>query len=92
MPKKLQWDQFEVALLIDAYRRIQEGADINVVAPLLSEALRQLAIKRGISIDSTFRNVNGMKMQLGNVQYLFTDGRKGLSGREDRRTGICFRG
>ena len=80
MPKKLQWDQFEVALLIDAYRRIQEGADINVVAPLLSEALRQLAIKRGISIDSTFRNVNGMKMQLGNVQYLFTDGRKGLSG------------
>lgn len=80
MALRISWDRYEVALLFDTYKRITKGSDINEEAAKLSQALRGLAIRKGISIDETYRNVNGMKMQLANVQYLFTDGRKGLSG------------
>lgn len=80
MSKRVPWDKIEIALLFRAYEKVSEGSDINLVAVSLSETLRNLARHRGIEIDNTFRNVNGMKMQLGNVQYMFTDGAKGLSG------------
>ena len=77
---RIPWDRYEVALLLNTYERVADGADISTEAARLSETLRDLAILRGVSIDDTYRNVNGMKMQLANVQYLFTDGQKGLSG------------
>ena len=80
MPVRVLWDRYEVALLFDAYEHVVIGSDINTEAARLSQTLRDLAIRRNISIDDTYRNVNGMKMQLGNVQYLFTNGEKGLSG------------
>ena len=80
MTARITWDRYEVALLFRAYEQVAEGVDINDEATKLSETLRALAVRRGISIDDTYRNVNGMKMQLANVQYLFTDGNKGLSG------------
>lgn len=80
MPIRVSWDKYEVALLFRAYKTVIGGSDINEVARSLSETLRKLAIQRGIEIDDTYRNVNGMKMQLSNVLYLFTNGEKGLSG------------
>lgn len=80
MPIRIPWDRYEIALLFHAYEHVMDGADINKEATELSSVLRQLAIRRNIAIDDTYRNVNGMKMQLANVQYLFTDGQKGLSG------------
>ncbi len=80
MTVRIPWDRYEVALLFSAYERVADGADISQEAARLSETLRALAIRRGASIDDTYRNVNGMKMQLANVQYLFSDGQKGLSG------------
>ncbi len=80
MPVRIPWDRYEVALLFSAHERVADGADISQEAARLSETLRALAIRRGASIDDTYRNVNGMKMQLANVQYLFSDGQKGLSG------------
>ena len=79
MPIRIPWDRFEVALLFQAYEKIVKGADLNTEAVILSETLRRLAVQKGIIIDDTYRNVNGMKMQFGNVQYLFTNGKKGLS-------------
>lgn len=79
MPIRIPWDRFEVALLFQAYEKIVKGADLNTEAVILSETLRRLAVQKGITIDDTYRNVNGMKMQFGNVQYLFTNGKKGLS-------------
>ena len=73
-------DSHEVALLINAYQKITSGADPNQVAVRLSQMLRELAGRNGRQINDTYRNVNGMKMQLANVQYLFTNGEKGLSG------------
>lgn len=80
MPTRIPWDRYEVALLVSAYERVAKGADTNTEARVLSDTLRNLAISRNIAIDETFRNVNGMKMQLGNVQWLLTDGQRGLSG------------
>lgn len=80
MSIRVSWDCYEVALLFAAYARVASGSDINAEAHQLSKTLRELAIRRGISIDDTYRNLNGMKMQLANVQYLFTAGEKGLSG------------
>lgn len=80
MAVRIPWDRYEVALLFSTYERVADGADLGGEAARLSEKLRMLAIRRGNSIDETYRNVNGMKMQLANVQYLFTDGQKRLSG------------
>lgn len=80
MTVRIPWDRYEVALLFSAYEQVANGADISQEAARLSETLRVLAIRRGASIDDTYRNINGMKMQLANVQYLFSDGQKGLYG------------
>lgn len=79
MPIRVKWDRYEVALLIAAYERVASGADVNLEAAQLSQKLRALAIRRGITIDDTYRNVTGMKMQLGLVKYLDTDKKHGLS-------------
>ena len=80
MPARIPWNRHEVALLINAYFQVAEGADLGQTAKELSFTLRKLAIQAGQPIDDTYRNVNGMKMQLANVQFLFTRGEKGLSG------------
>ena len=79
MPIRIPWDRYEVALLFQAYEKVANGADMNAEAAILSDTLRKLAVDRGITIDDTYRNINGMKMQLRNIQYLFTNGKKGLS-------------
>lgn len=73
-----KWDIYETALLFMAYKRIEEGANIEKEVEKLSSALRMLALQKQLPIDDTYRNINGMKMQLANVQYLFTNGEKGL--------------
>lgn len=80
MPARIPWSQHEVALLFDAYLRAAKGADLQQTAAQLSVTLREMAQRTGVDIDETYRNVNGIKMQLANVQYLFTGGVKGLSG------------
>ena len=62
MAVRILWDRYEVALLINIYERVTDGADIHSEAEKLSATLWSLAIRRGLSIDDTYRNVNGMKM------------------------------
>ena len=80
MSKRIPWNEQEITLLFRAYECVTNGTEINTEAIELSKLLRELAVDRGILIDDTFRNINGIKMQLANVQHLFTDGKKGLSG------------
>ena len=61
-----RWDEQEVALLLDAYLRIEAGSSQKTVAEELSDTLRLRAVNRGFDIDDQFRNVNGMIMQLSN--------------------------
>lgn len=74
-----KWSNYEIALLIEAYQKIKKQEDIQPIAKQLSKRLRDYAEKNGKEIDSTYRNTNGIIMQLGTVQYCFTDGMKGFS-------------
>jgi len=66
------WDKYEVALLIETYQNIKQGrVDRNAALVELSQNLRQMAINEGLEIDDTFRNLNGMQWQLGNLEKAF---------------------
>lgn len=80
MAKHIAWSKYEIALLFMVYERIANGSNFEGQSFWLSGALRQLASVEGIAVDETFRNINGINMQLNIVQYLFTNGEKGLPG------------
>ena len=70
------WNKYEVALLIEGYIRIANGnANRKDVAKEISERLRYE--KKHESI--TYRNINGITLQLGAIEYLMTDGAHGIS-------------
>lgn len=73
MPQ-MNWDKYEVALLIEACQNIKQGR-VNKKAALveLSQNLRQMAINEGLEIDDTFRNLNGMQWQLGFIERAFVE-------------------
>ena len=78
--KQPAWDQQETALLIETYVRI-----INNLQPrkdsvsALSELLRSRARKKGLVIDAQFRNINGINLRLYELEYIFSDGQRGVS-------------
>ncbi len=74
-----EWSMHEVALLIDTYFKTTPNGHMRGAAEALSHSLREMAVKSGKKIDATYRNVNGIIMQLGAVQYCVTAGKKGLS-------------
>ena len=53
----------------------QHGYDATIE---VSNRLRQAAISKGLTIDPTYRNTNGISMQLASVEYTLTDGLHGL--------------
>lgn len=70
--KQKPWDEFETALLIEAYQKIRkDNANKDATLANLSNTLRQLAKKNGFEIDSTYRNVNGMYWQFGYIERAF---------------------
>ena len=81
MAVRIGWDEYEVALLIDACNKIRENKiDKAECVHELSDSLRQRAKANGISIDEVFRNENGITLQMTKMEYLLTDGEKGLPG------------
>lgn len=80
MPKLLGWDRFETALLIDACERVTNGSPKQEIVKDLSAKLRLRAISRGQEIDELFRNENGVALQMTKMDYLLTNGKKGLPG------------
>ena len=79
MATRIKWDEYEVALLVYYYCKIQDGLiTFDSATAELSARLRRKAERKGLVIDNIYRNQNGMSMKLGNMQYLFTEGQKGL--------------
>ena len=81
MAVRIEWDKYEVALLIDACEKAlnKQQAKPQIVA-WLSSALRKRAQNNGISIDDIFRNENGISLQMTKMDYLLSDGKRGLPG------------
>lgn len=81
MAIRIGWDEYEVALLIDACNKIRDKKiDKTECVHKLSNLLRQRAEANGIDIDDVFRNENGIALQMAKMEYLQTDGKKGLPG------------
>lgn len=81
MARQLPWDRYEVALLLDAYLRIQEEPqkEKDILADL-SKNLRKRAIRLGYTIDAGFRNENGMSLQYQRMKILMTNSAYGFDG------------
>ena len=87
MVRQIPWDRYEVALLLDAYLRIQEDPqkEKEILADL-SKNLRERAIRLGYTIDAVFRNENGMGLQYQRMRFLMTNSAYGFDGPISR----CF--
>lgn len=81
MACQIPWDRYEVALLLDAYLRIQEEPqkEKDILADL-SKNLRKRAIHLGYTIDAGFRNENGMSLQYQRMKILMTNSAYGFDG------------
>ena len=79
-----KWNQYEVALLIEAYWKIEkEKISRKTAVTELSEVLRTRAKSQSIEIDETYRNENGISMRLGELDYLFSGDGTGLKNTSD---------
>ena len=81
MAIRIDWDKYEVALLIEACLQVLNNEKTKHAAVAeLSDALRERALNSGIEIDKIFRNRNGISLQMTKMDYLLTDGETGLPG------------
>lgn len=77
--KRIPWSLEEAVILHDAYIRIatKQASKANAIAEV-SQRLRKIAVESGIDIDEEFRNINGITMQLSIMEYVMTEGQRGL--------------
>lgn len=74
---KTLWNKKEVAILIYGYCLIKEEVySRKYVVQEISHKLRNKY--NDIQIDDKFRNENGISMKLGNIDYLFSEGKSGF--------------
>ena len=71
-----QWDIYEAAILLDGYlETVQKKEPKTHTIKRISDDLRTMAVNRGISIDSVYRNENGISYQLQSIESAYL-GRK----------------
>ena len=72
MSRQPSFNAYEAVLLLDAYLKIiDEGESIREAARSCSKLLRQMAINSGIEIDASYRNADGIRMQLSRMESAF---------------------
>lgn len=78
---RVRWELEEAVALMDLYFRY--GATLSVPNDellKLSQIYRKRANILVLNVDDKFRNLSGMKMQLGCIHYVVTGGKEGMSG------------
>lgn len=74
------WSQSETVLLICTYWAIEsKQIKKKEAVTALSAILRRYAASQGLSIDSIYRNENGISMRLAELRYIFTEGKTGFN-------------
>lgn len=77
----IPWNEFEAVLLVEACSKVISGeASKSDVIPDLSCRLRERMINQGLEVNDTYRNENGIALQLSAMQYIMTNGENGLPG------------
>ena len=80
MAERINWDEYETALLIDTFWEIEKNPHRKQeLIKDLSDSLRQKAVNSGVAIDEKFRNVNGITMQLSPIAHAFFPERSSLT-------------
>lgn len=65
MAERIMWDKYEAAILLEAVLKIENNSESKGNAiERVSRQLRSMAQNRGLSIDDTYRNANGISMQI----------------------------
>lgn len=77
MAVRILWDEYETALLLDAYFQVQGGeiSRKDAVANI-SRCLRNRAIAKGFDIDESWRNAIGISSQMGRIEMIFSPSEK----------------
>ena len=80
MAVKIPWDKYEAAILLDACLRVDQGV-INRSSAIkcVSNTLRNRAERRGLEIDTIFRNENGISMQFSAMANCLHHKSRGLT-------------
>ncbi len=77
----IPWNEFEAVLLVEACSKVISGeAPKSELIPELSQRLRAQMIRQGAEVSDTYRNENGIALQLSAMQYIMTNGEVGLPG------------
>jgi hypothetical protein len=77
----IPWNEYEAVLLVEACNKVISGeASKSDVIPELSSRLRGRMLSQGVEISETYRNENGITLQLSAMQYIMTNGEIGLPG------------
>ena len=77
---RVTWNEYEAALIVEMFYKIKSGEVRKMEgASIVSERLRKYGIVQGINIDTKYRNINGILMQLNAIEYADSEGKKGLS-------------
>ena len=76
---RIPWDQFETALLIDAYLKV-EGGEIarDLAVRQLSDLLREYGKRKDVKVDEIYRNINGISLRMSEIDCLFNSGHGGI--------------
>ena len=81
--KNLSWDREEEVLLVTLFFLLKNNMankdKVNDALSQLSSLLRKRSELLGNTVDETFRNFTGVNMKFGNIYYIVSDGKKGLS-------------
>ena len=79
MAQRIPWDMSEAVIMLDALIAAREGRIARKDAiESVSFELRTRAKKSCVDLDDIFRNVNGITLQMSTMEYILTDGQKGL--------------
>ena len=77
----IPWNEYEAVLLVEACNKVISGeVSKSDVIPELSSRLRGRMLSQGVEISETYRNENGIALQLSAMQYIMTNGEIGLPG------------
>ena len=77
MSNRVNWDEYETALLIEGFWDIERNPSNRAkIIKKISDNLRTKAVNEGLDIDDKFRNTNGISLQLVSIGYAFFPNRR----------------
>lgn len=77
---RIPWDAEEVAVLVHGYIQLKNSVLFyNEAIKYVSHTLRERALRRGMNVGETFRNENGISMQMAKIEDIFSGGKFRLS-------------